>query len=241
MFLKIVLPCSWLIARTIRLWNIAIPNCSILLWQAAKYLIAIYSIKRVGMALGQQNTRERLNAGNGKQSFWNGLQRLIWIIQTIKIREFGWRIKFRWSGGGEKMGKRLVWGLGWAENKKKWLSEASDEQEIGKNSFPRPRTSRKQEKLAFRGLGWAENSKKWLSETSDEQKTEKIDFRPWPKLKKRLKQAFQALGWAENWKNRLSNPLDEQKTEKIGFPTPWMSRKLKKLAFQPLGSGKIDA
>ena len=66
------------------------------------------------------------------------------------IREFGLSIKFRWSGGG---GKRFVRGLGRAENKKKWLSEASDEQEIGKNSFPRPRTSRKQEKVAFRGLG----------------------------------------------------------------------------------------
>ena len=28
------------------------------------------------------------------------------------IREFGLSIKFRWSGGGEKMGKRLVRGLG---------------------------------------------------------------------------------------------------------------------------------
>lgn len=39
---------------------------------------------------------------------------------------------------------------------KKWekgLSEASDEQKIGKNGFLRPRMSRKQEKLAFRGLG----------------------------------------------------------------------------------------
>ena len=94
------------------------------------------------------------------------------------IREFTLSIKFRWSGGGKK---RLVRGLGRAENKKKWLSETSDEQETRKNSFPRPRMSKKQEKMAFRGLGRAKNKKKWLSEGSDEQKTEKIDFRPWPK------------------------------------------------------------
>ena len=39
---------------------------------------------------------------------------------------------------------------------KKWekgSSEGSDEQKTRKNGFPMPRTSRKQEKLAFRGLG----------------------------------------------------------------------------------------
>ena len=41
----------------------------------------------------------------------------------------------------EKMASR---GFGRAENKKKWLSEASDEQKTGKIGFPRPRTSRKQ-------------------------------------------------------------------------------------------------
>ena len=66
------------------------------------------------------------------------------------IREFGLSIKFRWSGGGKK---RFVRGLGRAENKINWLSEGSDEQEIGKNSFPRARMSKKQEKMAFRGLG----------------------------------------------------------------------------------------
>ena len=65
------------------------------------------------------------------------------------IREFGLSIKFRWSGGGKKMKKRLVRGLVRAKNKKNWLSEGSDEQETRKNSFPRPRMSRKQEKLAF--------------------------------------------------------------------------------------------
>ena len=65
------------------------------------------------------------------------------------IREFGLSIKFRWSGGGKKMKKRLVRGLGRARNKKKWLSEGSDEQKTGKNGFPRARMSRKQEKLAF--------------------------------------------------------------------------------------------
>ena len=69
------------------------------------------------------------------------------------IREFGLSIKFRWSGGGKKMKKRLVRGLGQAENKINWLSEGSDEQKTGKNGFPRARMSRKQEKLAFRGLG----------------------------------------------------------------------------------------
>ena len=69
------------------------------------------------------------------------------------IREFGLSIKFRWSGGGKKMKKRLVRGLGRAENKKNWLSEGSDEQKTGKIGFPRARMSRKQEKMAFRGLG----------------------------------------------------------------------------------------
>ena len=62
------------------------------------------------------------------------------------IREFGLSIKFRWSGGGKK---RFVRGLGRAENRKKWLSEGSDEQKTGKIGFPRSRMSRKQEKMAF--------------------------------------------------------------------------------------------
>ena len=65
------------------------------------------------------------------------------------IREFGLSIKFRWSGGGKKMKKSL----GRAKNKINWLSEGSDEQETRKNSFPRARMSKKQEKIAFRGLG----------------------------------------------------------------------------------------
>ena len=60
------------------------------------------------------------------------------------IRELGLRIKFRWSGGGKKMKKRLVRGLGRAENRKNWLSEASDEQKTGKIAFPPRRMSRKQ-------------------------------------------------------------------------------------------------
>lgn len=55
------------------------------------------------------------------------------------IREFGLSIKFRWSGGGEKM--------------EKGSSEASDEQKIEKNSYPRPRMNEKQEKLLVRTLG----------------------------------------------------------------------------------------
>ena len=73
------------------------------------------------------------------------------------IREFGLSIKFRWSGGG---GKRFVRGLGRAENKINWLSEASDEQKTRKIGFPRARMSKKQEKIAFRGLGRAGNRKK---------------------------------------------------------------------------------
>ena len=67
------------------------------------------------------------------------------------IREFGLSIKFRWSGGG---GKRFVRGLGRAENKKKWLSEGSDEQ--------------KTEKIAFRGLGRIENGENRLSAVAEE-------------------------------------------------------------------------
>lgn len=51
------------------------------------------------------------------------------------------------------MKKRLVRGLVRAENRKNWFSEGSDEQKTEKNGFPRPRTSKKQEKMAFRGLG----------------------------------------------------------------------------------------
>ena len=69
------------------------------------------------------------------------------------IREFGLSIKFRWSGGGKKMKKRLVRGLVRAKNKKNWLSEGSDEQKTRKTGFPRARMNRKQEKMAFRGLG----------------------------------------------------------------------------------------
>ena len=43
------------------------------------------------------------------------------------IREFGLRIKFRWSGGGKKMKKRLVRGLGRAENRKNRLSAGPEE------------------------------------------------------------------------------------------------------------------
>ena len=39
------------------------------------------------------------------------------------------------------------------KNKKKGSSEASDEQEIEKNSFPTPWMSRKLKKMAFRPLG----------------------------------------------------------------------------------------
>ena len=69
------------------------------------------------------------------------------------IRELGLRIKFRWSGGGKKMKKRLGRGLGRAKNKKNWLFETSNEQKTGKIGFPSPWVSKKQEKMAFRGLG----------------------------------------------------------------------------------------
>ena len=77
---------------------------------------------------------------------------------------------------------------------KKGSSEASDEQKTGKNGFPRPRMSRKQEKMVFRGLGRAKNKKNWLSEASDEQKTVKNGF-PRPRTsKKQEKLAFRGLG-----------------------------------------------
>ena len=69
------------------------------------------------------------------------------------IREFGLRIKFRWSGGGKKMKKSLGRGLGRAKNKKNWLSEISNEQKTGKIGFPSPWMSKKQEKMAFQPLG----------------------------------------------------------------------------------------
>ena len=61
------------------------------------------------------------------------------------IREFGLRIKFRWSGGGKKMKKSL----GRAKNKKNWLSETSNEQKTGKIGFPSPRMNRKRRKSTF--------------------------------------------------------------------------------------------
>ena len=98
------------------------------------------------------------------------------------IREFGLSIKFRWSGGGKKneekarprpqmsrkQEKMAFRGLGRAENRKNWLSEASDEQKTVKIGFPRPRMSRKQKKMAFRGLGRVENSKNCISAAADE-------------------------------------------------------------------------
>ena len=41
-----------------------------------------------------------------------------------------------------------------------WLSKVSDKQKIEKNSRPRPRMDKKQERLAVRGLGLAENRKR---------------------------------------------------------------------------------
>ncbi len=69
------------------------------------------------------------------------------------IREFGLSIKFRWSGGGKKMKKRLVRGLGRARNRKNWLSEGSDEQKTEENGFPTPWMSKKLKKMAFQPLG----------------------------------------------------------------------------------------
>ena len=59
----------------------------------------------------------------------------------MMIREFGLSIKFRWSGGGKK-------------NEEK--------------ARPRPRTSKKQEKMAFRGLGRIENGENRLSAMAEE-------------------------------------------------------------------------
>ena len=50
-------------------------------------------------------------------------------------------------------------------------SDGAAEVKNEEKARPRPRTSKKQEKLAFRGLGRAENRKKWLSEASDKQET----------------------------------------------------------------------
>ena len=114
------------------------------------------------------------------------------------IREFGLSIKFRWSGGGEKMGKRLVRGLGRAENKKKWLSEASDEQKTEKTDFRPCPKSKKRQKQQFGHGRKLKNEKNYVSATAEKRKTAKTAFRPRPKLKKRLKMAFQPLGRAEN-------------------------------------------
>ena len=52
-----------------------------------------------------------------------------------------------------KLKKTAFRPLGRAENWKKQLSEASDEQKTEKNSFPTPRMSKKLKKTAFRPLG----------------------------------------------------------------------------------------
>ena len=73
------------------------------------------------------------------------------------IREFGLSIKFRWSGGGKKMKKRLVRGLVRAKNKKNWLSEGSDEQKTEKIDFrPWPK-SKKRQKRRKRRFGHGRN------------------------------------------------------------------------------------
>ena len=96
------------------------------------------------------------------------------------IREFGLSIKFRWSGGGEKM--------------KKGSSEASDEQKTRKIGFPRARMSRKRRKLAFGHGRRVKNNENSVSAMAESLKMEKTTFRPRPKVKKRLKQAFQPPG-----------------------------------------------
>jgi|GEM_PF-3411083 len=113
------------------------------------------------------------------------------------IREFGLSIKFRWSGGGKKMKKRLVRGLVRAKNKKNWLSEGSDEQKTGKNGFPRPRMSRKRRKSTFgrgRRVKNDKNGENGVSATAETEKTPQTGF-PTPWMSRKLKKlAFQPLG-----------------------------------------------
>ena len=53
----------------------------------------------------------------------------------------------------KKLKKMAFRGLGRTKNWKKQLSDPSDEQKTGKNSFPTPWMSRKLKKAAFQPLG----------------------------------------------------------------------------------------
>ncbi|WP_314809830.1 hypothetical protein [Segatella oris] len=85
-------------------------------------------------------------------------------------------------------------GLGRARNKKKWLSEASDEQKTEKIDFRPCPKSKKRQKQRFGHGRKLKNGENYVSATAEKRKTAKTAFRPRPKLKKRLKQAFQPLG-----------------------------------------------
>ena len=63
----------------------------------------------------------------------------------------------------KKLKKMAFRGLGRTKNWEKQLSDPSDEQKTGKNSFPTPWMSRKLEKTAFQPLGRAKNWKKQFS------------------------------------------------------------------------------
>ena len=49
--------------------------------------------------------------------------------------------------------KKGIRGLGRTKNRKKWLSDPSDEQKIEKNGLPTPWMSKKLKKMAFQPLG----------------------------------------------------------------------------------------
>jgi len=53
----------------------------------------------------------------------------------------------------KKLKKMTFRGLGRTKNRKKWLSDPSDEQKIEKNGFPTPWMNRKWKKMAFQPLG----------------------------------------------------------------------------------------
>ena len=153
--------------------------------------------------------------------------------------------------------------LGWIENMKNNLSEASDEQKLPKTTFPSSRMDKKHDFPRFRPLGkpkmprkpsvvgrrQMKNAKKCPSSTDEMKNTAKTarrrptkrriaHFLRFPTLGK-IKIAhflrFPTLGKSKTPKNCFSQLWESQKRSKTAFPHLGKSKNTQKLHFPTLG------
>ena len=129
---------------------------------------------------------------------------------------------------------------------KKWSSETSDEQKIGKNGFPRPRMSGKREKMCFQPLGrakkcrktlvvgWrnAKNAKKCLSSVDETQKLRENARCRSTKREKRWKMLVVGRRNAKNAEKCSSSADETQKTWESARRRPTKCRKRRKTVFR---------